>query len=119
MKKFFQNEEIGPTCDIRFNSTVVGVKRTDGLEVVSSSQPKEVYLVCTLIEFVMSKLKSLQVKKNDIVKYNTGKGKPPCMVMTLRAVSDEATPPDLQSTITLSGVEDDDVIKLSMIRKTQ
>ena len=37
--------------------------------------------------------------------------------MTLRAVSDEATPPDLQSTITLSGV--DNVIKLSMIRKTQ
>ena len=44
----------------------------------------------------------------------TGNGKPPCIVMTLRA--DEATPPDLQSTITLSGV--DGVIKLSMNRKT-
>ena len=42
MKKFFQNEEIGPVCDIKFNSFVIRVKRTDGLEVVSSSQPKEV-----------------------------------------------------------------------------
>ena len=43
MKEFFQNEEIGPACDIRFNSSVIRVKKTDGLEVVSSSQPKEVY----------------------------------------------------------------------------
>ena len=47
----------------------------------------------------------------------TGEGKPPCIVMTLRAASDEAAPPDLQSTVTLSGV--DGVIKLSMTRKTE
>ena len=66
----------------------------------------------------MSKLNHyVQLWKEDIIGYN-GKHKPPSIVMTLRAVSDEATPPDLQSTITLNGVEDDDVIKLSMI-KTQ
>ena len=73
-------------------------------------------MICTLIEYVMSRHRLLQVQKEDIVGY-TGEGKPPCIVMTLRAVSDETIPPYLQSTITLSGV--DGVIKLSMTRKTK
>ena len=56
--EFFQNEEIGPVCDIKFNLSVIGVKRTDGLEVVSSSRPKEVYnyLICTLIDLICQSL---------------------------------------------------------------
>ena len=33
----------------------------------------------------------------------TGKGEPPCIVMTLRADSDETTPPDLSLPVTLTG----------------
>ena len=34
----------------------------------------------------------------------TGEGEPPYIVMTLRAVSDETTPPDLFLPVTLTGV---------------
>ena len=34
----------------------------------------------------------------------TGEGEPPCIVMTLRAVSDETTPTDLTLPVTLTGV---------------
>ena len=36
----------------------------------------------------------------------TGEGKPPCIVMTLRAVSDTTTPPDLFLPVTLTGVRE-------------
>ena len=36
----------------------------------------------------------------------TGEGEPPSIVMTLRAVSDETTPPDLYLPITLTGVRE-------------
>ena len=36
----------------------------------------------------------------------TGEGEPPYFVMTLRAVSDETTPPDLSLTVTLTGVRE-------------
>ena len=34
----------------------------------------------------------------------TGEGEPPCIVMTLKANSDETTPPDLSLPVTLTGV---------------
>ena len=42
----------------------------------------------------------------------TGEGEPPCIVMTLRAVSKETTPPDLQLTVTLTGVRGPNTITL-------
>ena len=36
----------------------------------------------------------------------TGEGEPPCIVMLLRAVSDETTPPDLSLPVTLTGVRE-------------
>ena len=36
----------------------------------------------------------------------TGEGEPPCIVMTLRAVFDETTPPDLSLLVTLTGVRE-------------
>ena len=36
----------------------------------------------------------------------TGEGEPPCVVMTLRAVSDETTPSNLSLPITLIGVRE-------------
>ena len=36
----------------------------------------------------------------------TGEGEPPCIVMTLRAVSDKARPPDLSLPVTLTGVRE-------------
>ena len=43
----------------------------------------------------------------------TGEGEPPCIVMTLRADSDETTPPDLSLPITLTGVrEQSKVLKI-------
>ena len=36
----------------------------------------------------------------------TGEGEPPCIVMSLRAVSDETTPPDLTLPVTLTGVRE-------------
>ena len=36
----------------------------------------------------------------------TGEGEPPCIVMTLRAVPDETTPPDLSLPVTLTGVRE-------------
>ena len=35
---------------------------------------------------------------------STGEGEPPCIVMTLRAVSYETTPPNLTLPVTLTGV---------------
>ena len=35
----------------------------------------------------------------------TGVGEPPCIVMTLKAVSDESLPPDLSLPVTLFGLE--------------
>ena len=35
----------------------------------------------------------------------TGDGEPPCIVMTLRAVSNETTPPDLSLPVTLRGLD--------------
>ena len=35
----------------------------------------------------------------------TGEGEPPCIVMTLRAVSDETKPSDLSLPVTLNGVD--------------
>ena len=36
----------------------------------------------------------------------TGEDEPPCIVMTLRALSDETTPLDLSLPVTLTGVRD-------------
>ena len=36
----------------------------------------------------------------------TGEGEPPCIVMTLRAVSDETTLPDLTLPVTIIGAQD-------------
>ena len=35
----------------------------------------------------------------------TGEGEPPCIVMTLRAVSDETKPPNLSLPVTLTGLD--------------
>ena len=45
--------------------------------------------------------------KDSITGY-TGKdeGEPPCIVITLKAVSDESTPPDLSLPVTLTGVRE-------------
>ena len=43
-----------------------------------------------------------QVSRAAVEGY-TGEGEPPCIVMTLRAVSDKTTPPDLIP-VTLTGV---------------
>ena len=45
------------------------------------------------------------MSKDSITKY-TGEGEPPCIVMTLRAVADETTPPDLSLPVTLTGVKE-------------
>ena len=42
----------------------------------------------------------------------TGAGEPPCIVMTLKADSDETTPPDLSLPVTLTGVEISQHLKL-------
>ena len=42
------------------------------------------------------------MKKTAVERY-TGEGEPPCIVMTLRADSDETTPPDLSLPVTLTG----------------
>ena len=47
------------------------------------------------------------MSKESITSY-TGEGEPPCIVMTLRAVSDETTPPDLSLPVTLTGVKEPD-----------
>lgn len=45
----------------------------------------------------------IQVKRKVIVGY-TGEGKPPCIVMTLEAVSSGITPPNLNFNVTLEGI---------------
>ena len=45
----------------------------------------------------------IQLKRKDIVGY-TGEGEPPCIVMTLKAVSSGITPPNLEFTVTLKGI---------------
>ena len=45
----------------------------------------------------------VQVSRAAVEGY-TGEGKPPCIVMTLRAVSDETVPPNLSLLVTLTGV---------------
>ena len=44
-----------------------------------------------------------QVSRAAVEGY-TGEGEPPCIVMTLKAVSDKTTPPDLSLPVTLTGV---------------
>lgn len=46
----------------------------------------------------------IQVTRRAIVGY-TGDGKPPCIVMTLEAFSSGFTPPNLNFTVILTGVE--------------
>ena len=48
---------------------------------------------------------NFQVSRAAVERY-TGEGEPPCIVMTLRAVSDEATPPKLTLPVTLTGVRE-------------
>ena len=45
----------------------------------------------------------LQMKRKAIDEY-TGEGEPPCIVMTLKAVSSGFTPPNLIFTVILTGV---------------
>ena len=45
----------------------------------------------------------IQVTRKAIDGY-TGDGKPPCIVMTLEAVSSHTTPPNLNFTVILKGV---------------
>ena len=51
------------------------------------------------------------MKKTAVERY-TGEGEPPCIVMTLRAVSDETTPPDLSLPVALTGVKLSQPLKL-------
>ena len=46
-----------------------------------------------------------QVSRSAVEGY-TGEGEPPCIVMTLRADSDETTPPDLSLPVTFIGVSE-------------
>ena len=48
---------------------------------------------------------NIQVSKDSMTGY-TGEGKPPCIVMLLKAVSDKTTPPDLSLLVTLTGVRE-------------
>ena len=45
------------------------------------------------------------MSRESITRY-TGEGEPPCIVMTLRAVSDETTPPNLTLPVTITGVNE-------------
>ena len=56
----------------------------------------------------------IQVSKESITSY-TGEGEPPCIVMTLRAVSDETTPPDLSLPVTLTKVKEPDTILIKRL----
>ena len=47
----------------------------------------------------------------------TGEGEPPCIVMTLRAVSDETTPPVLSLPVTLFGLEQSHLSTITLERK--
>ena len=51
------------------------------------------------------------MKKTAVERYND-KGEPPCIVMTLRAVSEKTTPPDLSLPVTLTGVKLSQPLKL-------
>ena len=42
----------------------------------------------------------------------TGEGEPPCIVMVLRAVSDNTTPPDLSLPVKFTGVQISQPLKL-------
>ena len=46
----------------------------------------------------------LQVSRAAVEGY-TGEGEPPCIVMTLRAVSDQTTPPDFTLPVIFTGVD--------------
>ena len=46
-----------------------------------------------------------QVSRSAVEGY-TGEGEPPCIVMTLRADSDDTTPPDLYLPVTFTGVSE-------------
>ena len=46
----------------------------------------------------------IQVSRAAVEGY-TGAGEPPCIVMTLTAVSNETTPPDLSLPVTLTGLD--------------
>ena len=50
---------------------------------------------------IMRTVHTWQMSRAAVEGY-TGEGEPPCIVMTLRAVSDETTPPDLSLPITLT-----------------
>ena len=47
----------------------------------------------------------------------TGEGEPPCIVMTLRADSDETTPPDLSRPVTLFGLQHSQSSTITLERK--
>ena len=51
------------------------------------------------------------MSRESITTYN-GEGEPPCIVMTLKAVADKTTPPDLSLLVTLTGVKEPDNIIL-------
>lgn len=57
------------------------------------------------------------MSRRDIIGY-TGVGTPPFFKMTLRAVSSETTPPDLQFTVTLDGFQTPNN-KLQLTRDTE
>ena len=47
------------------------------------------------------------MSRESITTYN-GEGEPPCILMKLKAVSDETTPPDLSLPVTLTGLKEPD-----------
>ena len=46
----------------------------------------------------------IQVNKRDVMKY-TGDGEPPFCIVTIKPISDETPPPDLECTVFLTGVD--------------
>ena len=47
----------------------------------------------------------------------TGEGEPPCIVITLRADSDETTPPDLSLCVSLTGINHSQSSTITLERK--
>ena len=119
----------GPILDVCFNKEHVKlsvIKQTHGWScivdehyqqvihfvgnrVASSCVGRQNIACVSVVEHTQSNLKLdgkhfLQVSRAAVEGY-TGEGEPPCIVMTLRADSDETTPSDLSLPVALTGLD--------------
>ena len=87
---------------------------------VSSCVGTLIFITCVSLvkpcQINFGKPHHIQVSRAAVEGY-TGEGEPPCIVMTLRAVSDKTTPPDLSLNISLNGVEHSQPSTITLERK--